>query len=383
MLQFPGDAFKVKADAAMVADVRARVAAARFPEQQAGGDWETGIPLDYMRRLRDHWLHSFDWTTWVERINTFEQRLVDVRGERIHVIVEPGSGPHPVPLLMTHGWPGSFLEFLDLIDRLAHPERHGGQVEDAFTVIVPSLPGYGFSPAPSKPLSPPDIAGLWSALMTECFQFDHYVAYGSDWGCAVTTAMAFDHPNRLRGIMLTSAGAPPNVASGPALTSEESEWLKAHQASMKDESAYQSIQATKPQTLAYAQTDSPIGLAAWIVEKFQGWTVAGSRDDPPFSMDVLLANVMLYWISGPLAPFWLYGFLGKMAPRVGPSKVPAVFMLPPKDRFRPPPRAWLERLYNVVECTPGGIGHFPGLDSPDTLVAELRRMLRPLGRQAA
>ena len=382
-MQVPGTAFNLTADAAMIADVRARVQAARFPAQQAGADWATGAPLDYMRRLRDYWLESFDWNHWVERINAFDQRMVDVNGERIHVIVEPGSGSNPLPLLMTHGWPGSFVEFLDIVDRLAHPERHGGKVEDAFTVIVPSLPGYGLSPAPSKPLSPGDIASLWSALMTDCFKVDRYVAYGSDWGSLITASMAFDHPERLSGIMITTSGATPDFASGPPMTPDEMNWAGAIQPILKSEGGYQAIQATKPQTLSYAQTDSPIGLAAWIVEKFQGWTVPGTAEDPPFDMDVLLANVMLYWINGSLAPSWLYMFLeSSMVPRTGKAKVPAAFMMPPADLFPPVPRSWVERIYDVTDYKLAGIGHFPGLDSPDALVTHLRQMLHPMERKA-
>lgn len=381
MLDVPGTPYKLQADDAMIADVRARMEAARFPAQQAGSDWETGTPLAYMRRLRDYWLNRFDWNVWVDRINSFEQRMVDVNGQQIHVIVELGSGAKPLPLVMTSGWPGSFVEFLDLIDPLAHPERHGGKVEDAFTVIIPSLPGYGLSPAPSKPLSPVDIAPLWSALITDCFKVDHFVAYGSDWGSAVTTAMAFDCPERLRGIMLTMAGAAPDLSEGPALTAEEQKWVGKYKAALVRESAYQAIQGTKPQTLSYAQSDSPIGLAAWIVEKFQGWTVPGTQDDPPFSMDILLANIMLYWIGGSLAPSWLYIFLSGITPRTGKARVPAAFMLPPDDLFPPPPRAWLERMFDVADYKLDGVGHFPGMDSPDTLIMELRRMLLPLGHR--
>lgn len=376
MTDWPGVPYRVEVDADMIADVRARVRAARFPAQQAGADWETGTPLDYMRRLQSYWLDCFDWTRWVDRINRFEQRMVTVQGERIHVIVEPGSGPAPVPLVLTPGWPGSFIEFIDC---LAHPERHGGNSDDAFTVIVPSLPGYGLSPAPAQPLTPADVARLWSTLMIECFGFERYLAYGSDWGSLVTATLAFDFPARLSGIMMTASGGMPDFSAGPPITAEEQQWLDRFQAAMKKEAGYQAIQGTKPQTLAYAQTDSPMGLAAWIVEKFQGWTVPGTRQDPPFSMDVLLANIMPYWINGSLAPSWLYMALDSArGPRQGRAKVPAVFMVPPHDLFPPVPRSCLERGYDVAGYTLAGIGHFPGMDSPDALVRELRRMLRPL-----
>lgn len=382
MLVIPGVPYSLTTDSAAIADVRARVEAARFPLQQAGADWETGTPLAYMRRLREFWLTSFDWTKWVDRINAFEQRMVEVNGERIHLIVELGSGSNPTPLVLTHGWPGSFIEFLDVIDELAHPERHGGSAEDGFTVIVPSLPGYGLSPAPSRPLAASDIAALWSALMVECFQAERYVAYGSDWGSIVTASLAFNHPERLQGVMMTMSGAAPDFAKGPPMQPEELAWVERLRDVQEREGAYQAIQATKPQTLAYAQTDSPIGLAAWIVEKFQGWSVTGTQDDPPFSMDVLLANVMLYWLGGSLAPSWIYMFMDEIRePKARKAQVPAAFMVPPADLFPPIPRAWVERIYDVSDYTVAGRGHFPGLDSPDTLVSEIRRMLLPLARK--
>ena len=380
MSTLPGMPFELELDEAMIADVRMRVENARFPREQAGEDWTTGTPLSYMHRLRRHWLDAFDWKHWVDRINAFDNRMVDVQGVQIHVLVEQGSGDNPVPLMMTPGWPGTFLEFIDVIDLLAHPERHGGRAEDAFTVIVPSLPGYGLSPAPIRPYSPLEIAALWSSLMVNAFRVDRYVAYGSDWGSLITANLAFDHPERLAGIMITTAGMSPDLSAGPELKPEEQEWLGQLQTALKTETGYQAIQATKPQTLAYAQTDSPIGLAAWIVEKYQGWTVPGSRDDPPFPLDALLANIMLYWRGGSLAPSWLYMYLDSaMTPRTGKAKVPATFMLPPEDLFLPVPRCWLERGYNVAGYVQAGRGHFPGQDSPGELVAELRRMLRPLG----
>lgn len=383
MRNVPGIPYTLDLDTEMLADLRGRVQAARFPAQQAGPDWQTGMPLAYMRRLQTYWLETFDWGRWVDRINVFEQRMINVAGEQIHVIIEQGSGSDPLPLVMSHGWPGSFIEFLDMIDRLAHPERHGGRIEDAFTVIIPSLPGYGLSPAPTRPLAASDMAALWSSLMVDCFQVDHFVAYGSDWGSIVTAAMAFNHPQRLDGVMMTIAGAAPDFAAGPPMRLEERQWVAALQDVQRREGAYQEIQATKPQTLSYAQTDSPIGLAAWIIEKFQGWSVPDADGDPPFSMDLLLANVMLYWINGSLAPSWLYMFMDEIRqPRAEKAKVPAAFLVSCQDLFPQTPRALVERIYDVADYKAVGTSHFPGLDNPDLLVAELRRMLLPLGRKA-
>lgn len=383
MRTMPGIPYTLDLDTEMLADLKRRVQSARFPAQQTGLDWQTGTPLAYMRRLQKYWLEEFDWGKWVDRINAFEQRMIDVGGERVHVIVERGSGSNPLPLVMSHGWPGSFIEFLDIIDPLAHPERYGGRIEDAFTVIIPSLPGYGLSPAPTRPLAASDMAALWSSLMVDCFKVEHFVAYGSDWGSIVTAAMAFDHPQRLSGVMMTIAGATPDFSAGPAMNADERQWIAALQDVQRREGAYQEIQATKPQTLSYAQTDSPIGLAAWIIEKFRAWSVPDAEGDPPFSMDLLLANVMLYWINGSLAPSWLYMFMDEIrVPRSEKAKVPAAFLVSYRDLFPECPRALLDRIYDVVDYKAVGCGHFPGLDSPDLLVTELRRMLLPLGDNA-
>ena len=373
--QWPGEAFRIEVDEAVLRDLHDRLQRTRFPAEQAGQDWETGTPLSYARRLRDYWLNEFDWRRWEARLNAYEQRMVAVGGQRIHVIVEPGSGGNPMPLIMTHGWPGSFVELIDVVDRLAHPELHGGRVEDAFTVIVPSLPGYGFSPAPVEPISPEDVAGVWAKLMRDQFGFERYMAYGSDWGSLVTARLALDHPDGLAGILITTPGIVPTPAADAPLTAEETDWQRRLQESLAGEIGYQAVQGTKPQSLAYGHTDSPIALACWTVEKFHGWTINGSTDDPPFDMDVLLANIMPYWVNGALAPMWLYLYLGTFtgAEPGRKARVPAAFLFAPHDMMPPPPRSWVERTYDVkrVVVAESG-GHFPGLDNGAQLVSELR-----------
>jgi len=377
----PGAPFRVQTDEETLRDLRQRLERARFPRQQAGADWKTGTPLSYAKRLRDYWLSEFDWRAWEARINEFDQRIVDIDGQRIHVVVERGSGKDPLPLIMTHGWPGSFLEFIDLIDVLAHPEKHGGLVEDAFTVVVPSLPGYGFSPAPAGPLAPPQIAALWSKLMTESFGFDRYIAYGSDWGSLVTAQLALNHTARLSGTLMTTPGFMPANLDPVTFTQEEIAWQQRMQQALAPETAYQAVQGTKPQSLAYGLTDSPLALACWIIEKFQGWTVPGSTQDPPFSMNELIANVMLYWLNGSLAPMWLYMFLDSSYTQIPAGRkveLPAGFVFAPNDLFSPAPRSWIERSYSHVvhyRVAPGG-GHFPGMDNSALLVSELREFSR-------
>jgi len=377
--------FAVHVPDEVLADLADRLRRARLPNEQAGPDWATGTPLSYARRLRDYWLDRFDWRLWEERINRFDQQIIDVDGHDIHVIIERGSGTTPLPLLLTSGWPGSFLEFIDVIDRLAHPERWGGDAEDGFTVVLPSLPGYGFSPAPAAPMRPEDIAALWSRL-SELLGYDRYGAYGSDWGSLVTASLALRHPERLAAILITSAGLMPAVGANGAAppTPEEQAWMAAAERRLRAESGYQVVQGTKPQSLSYGHTDSPLALACWIAEKFHGWTTPGSLDDPAIPMDALLANVMLYWINGSLAPMWLYLFLGDFMPQPVGTRVstPAGFLLAAQDLSVPPPRSWLERTFDVARFTVSSeIGHFPGYENPDVLIGEIRAFFKPFRGQ--
>ena len=367
----------------VLADLQSRLAATRLPLQQAGEDWATGTPISYVRRLVERWRTGFDWRSWEKRINSFDNRLVEVDGETIHVVVEPGSGDSPLPLILTNGWPGSFLEFLGLIDRLAHPERHGGDVRDAFTVIVPGLPGYGLSPPPAGPVSPARVAQLWSKLARETFGLERFGAYGADWGSLITGTWARDFPEGLAGVVLTTSGGPPFLGEGePPLSAAEQAWIQAVGASNAKEGAYQGLQGTKPQSLAYGHTDSPAALAAWIAEKFRGWSVPDENGDPPLPMDELIANIMLYWINGAVAPMWFYLFLGELTkPQTEPrrSSVPAGFYLAAGDLIPPAPCEWMERIYDVRRYTlvEGG-GHFPGYDNPGLLIEELRAFFRTL-----
>jgi len=374
---------RLNVPAEVLQDLQVRLAATRLPQQQAGPDWATGTPISFVNRLVQRWRSGFDWRAWEERINRFNNRLVEVDGVTIHVLVEPGSGPNPLPLVLTNGWPGSFLEFLDIIDVLAHPERHGGDVADAFTVILPSLPGYGLSPAPSGPIAPARVAELWAKLLRETFGQAHFGAYGADWGSLVTAEWARNHPEGLAGFVLTTPGGMPYLAEGePPLCEAELAWLEAAKAVNAREAAYQALQGTKPQSLAYGHTDSPAALAAWIGEKFHGWSQPDENGDPPLSLDELIANIMLYWVNGSIAPMWLYTFLGDLAkPQPGPrrSAVPAGFFLSPGDLVPPAPREWMARTYNVQRYTLAASGgHFPGYDNAGQLVSELREFFRPL-----
>lgn len=380
-MYLPGTAFRIHTHDEQLLDLQRRLSEVRWPGEPTRAGWRYGTAQPYLRRLVEHWRTGFDWRQWETRINSFEQRLVNVDGQLIHVVVEQGSGIDPMPLLLTHGWPGSFLEFIDLIEPLAHPERFGGREEDAFTVVIPSLPGYGYSPAPAAPIGPRAIAGLWSKLATEHFGFERYVAQGGDWGAVVTGLLARLYPQGLEAVHLNMLGNMPVLGADSDLSAEEGAWLGRLAAMQQEEGAYQQLQGTKPQSLAYGLTDSPVGLAAWVVEKFQSWTLGDSAEDPPFSMDWMLANLMLYWLNGINGANWLY-----QAARVsGDTRVaahecetvPAGFALFPKDLIPPAPRAFLERIFDVrhYRVFERG-GHFPALEQGEVLAQDMRQFFR-------
>jgi microsomal epoxide hydrolase len=366
----------------VLADLRDRLSRTRWPIEAKAAPWRYGTDLAYMREIVAYWRDGYDWRRWEAELNRFPNYKATVGGRTIHFMLERGSGDNPLPLLITHGWPGSVVEFLRAIEPLAHPERFGGDVADAFTVIAPSLPGYGFSDAPEAPITPRQIAEIWHELAVDVLGLDHYVAQGGDWGACVTSWLAFDHPDKLAAIHLNMQGLLPFRGDGaPPLTGEEQAWLAAAQARSRFESGYQQIQGTKPQTLSYGLTDSPAGLAAWILEKFHGWTTPGAATMPPLDRDQLLTNVMLYWLNGINASTWLYTalvegdafFLG-LGEKID---VPTGLILFPNDLLPPPPDSWTRRVYNVQRRRDGEAGgHFAVMENPTLMVADMRSFFR-------
>ncbi|MDB5395289.1 MAG: Epoxide hydrolase [Rhodospirillales bacterium] len=379
---FTAEPFKVAVSDAVLDDLKTRLARTRWPIEAKATPWQYGTDLTYLKSVLAHWHDAYDWRLWEEKLNRFPQYKAIVGGRKLHFIMERGSGDNPLPLVLTHGWPGSVVEFLDVIEPLAHPERFGGNIEDAFTVIVPSLPGYGFSDPPDAPITPRDIAGLWRELMVDVLGCERYVAQGGDWGSTITSWLAFDHPEHLAAIHLNMQGLLPFRGEGvPPMTEEELNWLKEAQESSRLESAYQQIQGTKPQTLSYGLTDSPAGLAGWILEKFHGWTIPGSAEPPPFDLDRLLTNVMLYWLGGINASTWLYvALIDSNAFFLNPGEtiaVPTGLFLFPNDLIPPPPDSWTRRVYNVTHRRDGASGgHFAVFENGPLLVDDMRAFFR-------
>jgi pimeloyl-ACP methyl ester carboxylesterase len=374
--------FRIEVPAAVLQDLAERLARTRLPGAPVGAGWEYGIEPGYLRRLIDYWRTEYDWRAVEARLNRLPHFMASVGGYQVHVVYERGSGRAPLPLVLTHGWPGSFVEFEAVVGPLAHPERFGGRIEDAFDVIVPSLPGYGWSSPPPAPISPRDIARVWDALMTSTLGYDRYVAQGGDWGGLVTSWLGVDAAAHVAAIHLNIMGLRPYLGEGSApLDGAEEAWVARARARLARETGYQAIQGTKPQTLAYALTDSPIGLAAWIAEKFHGWSGSGP-DGPPFTMEQILTDVMIYWVTGCVnTASWLYTAARRLdGMRLARGEfvgVPTAFVACPHDLFPAPPDRWVQRVYHCVRRTelPAG-GHFLAYERPAEFVEDVRTFFR-------
>ena len=291
--------FEVAIPEAVLDDLKARLANTRWPDEPDQAGWDYGANLNYMKDLIEYWKDGFDWRAVEGKINAFPQFTAPItaaNGETvdIHFIHEMGSGANPLPLLLMHGWPGSIAEFLDVIEPLAHPERFGGDPDDGLTIIAPSLPGYGFSGIPKTTLGPQATGGMMSELIRNVLGYTRYGVQGGDWGGVIGSRMALDHPDGIEALHVNILPLRPGIGpNDPPLSDEESAWLTVAKKHLRDETAYQEIQATKSQTLAYGLTDSPVGLAGWITEKFHSWA-APEADAPPYTMDQLLTNITIY-----------------------------------------------------------------------------------------
>ncbi|MBI1846619.1 MAG: epoxide hydrolase [Candidatus Rokubacteria bacterium] len=366
----------------ILADLRARLDRARWPDEIPGEPWRYGTDLAYMKSLVAHWRERYDWRAQEAALNRWRHFTVPIDGIDLHFVHEPGVGPSPMPLLLSHGWPGSIVEFQRLIPMLTDPARFGGDPADAFTVVAPSLPGYGFSFRPNQPrLGITQIADLFARLMTDLLGYRRFAAQGGDWGAFITSCLGAFHAPSLAGIHVTLLGVRRDVGPGGG-TEEERAYVEELKHFEREETGYQWIQGTKPQTLAYGLSDSPVGLAAWIVEKFRTWSDCGGDVERRFSKDVLLTNIMLYWVTGAIgSSFWPYYDRRHSRWPIGedrPVTAPTAYARFPREILHPP-RAWAERVYNIQRWTamPAG-GHFAALEEPDALAADVRAFFRGL-----
>ncbi|HTP75391.1 MAG TPA: epoxide hydrolase [Rhizomicrobium sp.] len=379
--------FKINVPQATLDSIRAKVRAYEWHEMPRGdgldGSWAFGANLDFMKALCAYWVDGYDWRKWESALNVFPQFTARVEDIDLHFYLVKGSGAAPKPLILSHGWPGSVFEFLHIIDKLAHPEKHGGDVRDAFTVVVPSLPGYGFSGKPKRPIGPRTTARLFDALMSDVLKLPDYIAQGGDWGSAISAYMGYEGKG-CRAIHLNMMGwVSPGV--GPE-TEEEKTFAAKAGALFQAEGAYFMEQTTKPQTLSYAMMDSPVGAAAWIVEKFHGWSDCRKGFENTYTKDQLLTNVMIYLVTRTFnTATWMYRGRAEEqftmpVPKGARIERPTGICEFPVDLIPFPPRSQVERSINVAHWTSFKEGgHFAALERPDDLVSDIRAFARTLG----
>ena len=374
--------FRIAIPDADLADLHARLARTRWPDEINDDAWSHGTALPFLKSLTAHWRNGFDWRAVEARLNRLPQFMLEIDGLPIHFIHAKGQGPNPTPLLISHGWPGSFLEMERILPLLTNPGAHGGDPADAFDVVIPSLPGFGFSGRPAAPgCGPEAIAALWGMLMS-ALGYEKFGVQGGDWGSAISTWLARQLPDRVIGAHLNFL----ICAIKPAPDTPFDEAERAYIASLSHwrdtEGGYFAIQSTRPQTLGYGLTDSPAGLAAWIAEKFRTWSDCAGDIATAIPLDDLLANIAIYWFTGTITS----------SLRIYKEHRAAPFVVQPGERITPPlgfahfprellhpPRAYLERAFTVRHWTdmPRG-GHFAAMEQPALLAADISSFFRPL-----
>jgi len=370
--------FKINVSDDILNEIYSKVKNYPWHEMPKDGGWKYGTNLDYMEKFSNYWVNKFDWRKCESKINKYSNFTTKVNDIDIHFIHEKGSGSNPIPLLISHGWPGSIVEFLDIIEKLAHPERFGGDKEDSFNVVAPSLPGYGFSGSPKEPIGPRKIADIFNNLMTKNLNYKSYLSQGGDWGATISNWLAYDYSNACKGIHINCLTM--RLPDGPQ-TKEEENWQNKFDKDQIMQDGYRTQQATKPQTLSYGMMDSPVGVAAWILEKFYFWSDIKNNDiESVYSKDILLSNIMVYIITKTFnTASWIYYGRREEGGRFFPKdfhriEVPTAIALFPKEMSTWPPRSYVNRMFNIKRWTNmSGGGHFAALEKPDLLVDDIRK----------
>ena len=376
--------FRIEVSEADLDDLRGRLRRTRWPEPETVTDWSQGVPLGYLQDLCRYWSEEYDWRAAEARLNALPQFRTEIGGLAIHFIHARSPRPDALPLIITHGWPGSVVEFLKVIGPLSDPAAYGGDPADAFHVVCPSLPGYAFSGKPSEPgWGIERIAAAWAELMAR-LGYRCYGAQGSDWGTSITTLLAQQDPGHLAGTHLTPPLAPPDQPTLGDLTETERAALADLEHAAEWDSGYSKQHATRPQTVGYALTDSPTALCAWIIEKFWAWTDHGGHLENVLTRDELLDNVMLYWLPGTGASaarlYWEsirqvnQWITGQVTSTV---TVPAGCSIFPRELQRPS-RRWAARRFTDIRYwnEPAKGGHFAAFEQPDLFVTEVRSFFR-------
>lgn len=378
--------FQVRVPQAAIDDLHARLRQIRWPDRETTSDGTQGVSLSSAQALMDYWLHNYNWRRFESRINQFPQFRTQIDGLGVHFIHARSRHEHALPILLNHGWPGSVIEFLDVIDRLTDPTRFGGSKDDAFHVVVPSMPGFGFSDKPTQPgWTPVRIAQAWAILMRERLGYGRWVAQGGDWGAAVTQSMAVQRPSGLAAAHVNLPLVAPAVR--PAYpTEEESKAFAEIDLYLDRKAGYADQMNTRPQTVGYALNDSPLALAMWMYEKFGEWTDNQGRPEDALTRDQMLDDISLYWFTGTgtsSARLYWESCQGKTLREhtffsADPIDLPMAATLFPRETFRPP-RSWAEAAWSNLfywnEVGKGG--HFAAFEQPEIFAAEMREAFRP------
>ena len=375
--------FQIHVSDNVLDDLRMRLTHARFVTRTGSTPWQAGTDPDYLHELVAYWTNTFDWRAYEREINAIPQYLADVDGLSIHYLHVPGvrvpGQTVPLPLILSHGWPSSFIEMLPLLPLLTDPGNHGGDPADAFEVVIPSLPGFAFSQLPTaKPVTRSLIADLWATLMTDVLGYRHFGAYGADIGASITNFLGARHPEIVLGIHLIHPALPTAIPPTQALTSAEQAYLDRRKVEDEEDGGYSAIQITRPDTIAAALIDSPVGLAAWIVDKYRAWGDCHGDITTRFSFDTLLSILTLYWVTGTIGSSFRTYYDYAHNPERPLVTVPTGITLTTEDIGYP--RELAERSYSDIrhwrEPTVGG--HFFPLEEPKLLAEELRSFFRPL-----
>lgn len=380
--------FTITVPQATLDDLHERLARTRWPDEAENTSWNYGTNLGYLKELGDYWQHSYDWRAQEAKLNQFAQFRAEIDGQSIHFLHVRGKGTNPTPLLLIHGSPDSFYRFHKIIPLLTDPESVGGSPDDSFDVIVPSLPGFGFSDRPhfAGGMKSLRAASLLSKLMTEELGYQRYAVGGGDVGGRVARLLALAHPEQILGIHLTDIGFPQEIAFPPEVPNPspaEGRFLGSVGVWFFQEGAYAALQTTKPQTISYALSDSPVGLAGWIVEKFRAWSDCDGEIEKSYTKDELLTNIMIYWVTGTISSSarLYHEDAFQSAPQLSAGQyieVPAGIATFPKD-LTYPPRELGERFLRVARWTemPRG-GHFAALEEPELYAKDVQEFVREL-----
>ena len=371
--------FTIETDAKEIDDLKQRLSLTRWPDKETPDDWSQGIPLGYMKEIHEYWLNSYDWPSRLAQLNQWPGFKTELDGLEFHFLHIRSESEHAKPLILTHGWPGSFVEFQKVIGPLTNPSANGGDDKDAFHLVVPTLPGFGYSGKPTSPgWNIARIARAWDELMLK-LGYDEYFAQGGDWGAIVTQAIGVQNLGHCKGIHVNMAIAPPDPDTMNDLTEQEQSALAGIQFYQDHDSGYSKQQSTRPQTLGYGLADSPIGQAAWILEKFYQWMDCNGHPENIATRDELLDNVMMYWLPDAAASsariYWeSFGSTG-----ADPIDIPVGCSIFPKEIFRTSERWARKRYSNLVhfEVLDTG-GHFAAFEQPETFVDQVRRCFQQI-----